>query len=71
MSGNNLELLKELTPHGFSRVLTRLHMATRRQPELRASVINEKNILSVNHGKVRDQVLRRGGRFRHTTKGRA
>jgi hypothetical protein len=52
MSGNNLELLKELTPHGFSRVLPRLYMATRRQPELRASVINEKNIVSVNDGKV-------------------
>jgi hypothetical protein len=52
VSGNNLKLLKELTPHGFSRVLPRLHMAARRQPELRASVINEKDIVSVNDGKV-------------------
>jgi len=52
MPRNDLEFLKELTRHGFSRVLPRLHMAARRQPELCASVINEKNIVSVNDGKV-------------------
>jgi hypothetical protein len=71
MFGNNLEFLKELTNHGFSRVLRRLNMTTGRQPQFRASVINEKDIVSVNDGAVGDKVLRRGGRLRGTKHRRA
>jgi hypothetical protein len=52
MCGNNPKFLKELPPHSLSWVLSRLNMSTRRQPEQCISVINEKNIVPINDGKV-------------------
>jgi len=54
ISGNNPKFLKEFAYHRFSRVLTRLNMATRRQPELRTFMIDEKNVVSINDGEIGD-----------------
>lgn len=54
VSGNNPKFLKEFAYYRFSRMLTRLDMATRRQPELRTFVIHKKNIASINDGEIGD-----------------
>ena len=52
MAGNDPKLLNELTHHGLSRMFSRFHMPPRRQPQLRPLVIDEKNMIPINNGKV-------------------
>lgn len=71
MPSNKPEFLEELAGNRFSRVFPWLDVTSRREPELRTLVIDEKNVLPVNHCKVCDQVFWRGCRFRSTKQRRA
>jgi hypothetical protein len=52
MPSSKIELLAKLARYGFSGMFLWLDVASGREPELRRFMIHEKDVASVNHGKI-------------------